>query len=321
MIQSQIQTSDYWGRDFALSDADVEQIYNHFLEVERPQTAAEIAQVIIASRVAEAQAAIERQLAGRTIYQPRKNYAVGDDLVFPKFKFAHSKVTAVRQGYNPQDGKFNVISVKFNNKAREFAAGLAGDHMLNHETTNEALGLEEMNVETLYAQFGGIVEEKLAAALGKREEFVRLNREWFVKPLMAEMNVGHLHLAEAVLEVSEGGPLKTAEILQHLDMDDSLDPSVLDFSLNYGLLNDGRFDEVAPAGKVAWFLKRLEPKAVQGVPDRLSFSSIPYDRALLSPQLLQLERELDDEWSDLPVAETAGPIQFTLLYSHRVSGT
>ncbi|MFQ5434103.1 MAG: hypothetical protein ACE5FD_04430, partial [Anaerolineae bacterium] len=90
---------------------------------------------------------------------------------------------------------------------------------------------------------------------------------------------------------------------------------------NYGLLNDGRFDEVAPAGKVAWFLKRLEPKAVQGVPDRLSFSSIPYDRALLSPQLLQLERELDDEWSDLPVAETAGPIQFTLLYSHRVSGT
>ena len=52
MIQPQTQTETYWGADFALTDTDIEQIYNHFLEVERPQTADDITRMIMAYRVA-----------------------------------------------------------------------------------------------------------------------------------------------------------------------------------------------------------------------------------------------------------------------------
>ena len=124
--------------------------------------------------------------------------------------------------------------------------------------------------------------------------------------------------------MSEGGPLTVAEILPHLDMDPSLDKSVLAFSLNYGMMHDDRFDEVAPRGKIAWFLRRLEPDEVQKVPERLQYTAIPYDKALLSHQLLLLERELDDEWSDLPASKVESEPQtavLTILYPHRLSGT
>ena len=51
MIQPQTQTAQYWGPDFALDDSDIEQISNHLLEIERPQTVAQIAQIIIQHRV------------------------------------------------------------------------------------------------------------------------------------------------------------------------------------------------------------------------------------------------------------------------------
>jgi hypothetical protein len=70
--------------------------------------------------------------------------------------------------------------------------------------------------------------------------------------------------------MSEGGPLAVEEILPHLDMDASILPAVQEFSLNYHMLNDDRFDEVAPVGKVAWFLRRLEPESVQTPPQRLT---------------------------------------------------
>ena len=54
---------------------------------------------------------------------------------------------------------------------------------------------------------------------------------------------------------------------------------------------------------------------------RDSYKPIPYDRALLTPQQLLLEQELDDEWSDLPPAPSAGTAVLTLAYPHRWAGT
>jgi hypothetical protein len=322
VIQAQIQTNAYWGPEFKLTESDIEQIYNHLLEVERPQTIQEIARVIIAHRVQQSTQQIKKQLAGRAIYQPQNSYTIDQELVFPQVKFAHGTVTAVREGYNPEYGKFDVIRVNMNSKSCEFAAGLTAEHPLNFDDEEEAIAsLIDVDLEALVKQQMGAVIDNLQPELEKRPEFVRLGQEWFVKALMAEVNIGHLHLAEAVLEINEGGPLSPDEILPHLDMDEGIDKSVQRFSLNYALQQDKRFDEIAPKGEVAWFLHRLEPEGVRQTPDRLVYESIPYDRPLLNPQLLALERELDDEWSDIKPLAQAEAVQLTLIYPHRWAGT
>ncbi|MCI0647698.1 MAG: hypothetical protein L0332_07600 [Chloroflexi bacterium] len=321
MNQPQTQTREYWGPDFSISDSDIEQIYNGFLEAEKPQTIEQISRLVVAHRVAEERNRIKQRLTGRQVYRPKNSYQVGDELVFPALKFANGRVTAARPGYDPQRGHFTVLAVEINGKAREFAAELPGEHVLNEENGAVLDPLADVDLEELYKVYGPLVAKKLAAALAKRDEFIRLGNLWFIKPLMAEVNVGHLHLAEAVLEMNEGGPLPTLEIMPHLDMDESLDSEVRRFSLDYALLQDDRFDEVAPPGRVAWFLRRLEPEGVVKVPERLQYTPIPYDRALLNPQLLLLERELDDEWSELEPAETPLPTILSLIYPHRWAGT
>lgn len=321
MNQPQTQTPEYWGNDFSITDSDIEEIYNGILEAERPQTAGQIARVIIGYRVAEEKARIKQVLSGRTVYQPQNSYQVGDELVFPALKFAQATVTNIREGYDPQVGKFNVIGVQLNNKTREFAADFPGDHILNMTDPDAFDPFDDVDLEALYQRFEAQVSSKVTEALTKRPEFVRLGSQWFVKELMAEVNIGHLHLAEAVLEMNEGGPLATDNILVHLDMDESLDSSVQRFSLDYALLNDGRFDEVGPPGEVSWFLQRLEPEAVKNRPELLVYTPIEYDQSLLSPQLLLLERELDDEWSDLEPTTIVRPTILSLTYPHRWAGT
>lgn len=320
MIQPLTQNPDYWGSEFSITNSDIEQIYNHFLEVEKPQTIEQISYHIFTHRLAEEKTRIERLLANRLVYQPLKTYAVGDELVFPSMKFANGQVTAVRDGFNPSYGKFQVIQVNIKNKTREFAADLNIDHPLNQITVDLTAIFENIDIDDLADLYGHRVETELEDALSERKEFVRLGRYWFVTALMAEVNIGHLHLSQAILEMHDGGPLLVSEILPHLDMDPGVDISVQAFSLNHALLRDDRFDEVAPKGKIAWFLHAFEPESVKKTPERLEYKPVSYDRALLTPQLRLLERELDDEWSDLPATASAQTVVFTLMYPHRYVG-
>lgn len=321
MIQPRTQSPDYWGGDFTLTESDIEQLYNHFLEVERPQTTFQLARIIISNRVAAEKSNLERLLSGRKVYRPQESYTVGDALVFPTMRFAPGTVTAVRPGYNPEYGKFNVITVDINGKSREFAAELTISHPLNTNDDHLSAATTSVELNNLYELYAPIVSQSIQKALENHTGFVRLAQEWFVKELMLDINIGHLHLSEAVLEMGGGGPLPTEEIAPHLDLDPSVPKEVQIFSLNYGLLHDNRFDEVAPRGKVAWFLRRLEPEGVRETPERIKYNLIRYDRALLSPQLLLLERELDDEWSDIAPATSAQNVVFLLLYPHRAAGT
>lgn len=321
MYQTQLQTADYWGSEFELTDADIEQIYNHLLEQERPQTIEQIAEVITVHRSREQVNQLRRAMSGSKVYQPQESYEVGEELVFPALKFARGKVTAVRPGYNPQFGNFKVIAVDLKGKPREFATDFSAAHVLNTENGEALLEQVAADLEGSRHQYLATIAEKISTELEKRDDFVRLGSQWFVKSLMVEINIGHLHLAEAVLEVAEGGPTPPEEILPVLDLDPGIDPSVQLFSLNYALLQDGRFDEVAPRGKVAWFLKRLEPEGVRETPARLQYTPVAYDRALLNPQLVLLEQELDDEWSDLSSPSTPQATIFSLTFSHRWAGT
>lgn len=321
MIQSQTQTQSYWVSEFNLTESDVDHLNNHFLETERPQTAEQLALVIMERRVAQEKNEIKERLAGRVVYQPREEYETGDELVFPALNFAYGEVVEIRQGSNPEAGQFDVISVEIDGEEREFAAGLQNDHVLNQENGSIFEALEMSSAENLHQLHGPAVAQTIEESLAEREEFVRLGGKWFVKALLTEINVGHLNLAEAILEVNSGGPLPPEEFLADLELGDDAPQETQAFSLNYALLQDDRFDEVAPKGSVGWYLRRMEPQEVQEVPERLLYEPIPYDEAALTEELQLLIRELDDEWSDLKPRTRSQAVMLTLTYAHRWAGT
>ncbi len=321
MIKAQTQTPEYWEKKFTLTDSDIEQLYNHFLEAEKPQKIEQLAAVLIKHRVAEEMRQLERTVKGRKMYKPLESYEVGDELVFPALEFAQGTVTNLRDGFNPQEGSFQVVAVEINGKEREFAADYANPHPLNSDEGRNLVELLDLDTDQLYEMYGDAVSVRLSKALTEQADFIRLGLLWFVESLMAEVNVGHLHLSEAVLEIGEGGPMTAEEILPNLDLDPSSDSSVQSFSLNYALRNDERFDDVGGKDEIAWFLRRLEPKEVQETPGRLVYQPIEYDQTVLTRDLRDLERELDDEWSEIEPSEDAQPAVLTLTFPHRWAGT
>src|SRR5207244_10742672 len=135
-------------------------------------------------------------------------------------------------------------------------------------------------------------------------------------------NVGHLHLAEAILDMSEGGPLPTTAILKDVDLVKSGSESLAEFSLNVAMSGDERFDDVGITPKVQWFLRHLEPEPVIKTPARLLYQPLDYDPSVLSGELATLEKELDDELSNFePPAQQAKEALVTLIYPHRRVGT
>lgn len=76
MTQTQIQSTEYWESGFSLSDTDFEQIYNHFLETEQPQTVAELAGLVIRARVREQAAEVRRLMSGTTVYRAQRSVRV-----------------------------------------------------------------------------------------------------------------------------------------------------------------------------------------------------------------------------------------------------
>jgi hypothetical protein len=312
---------EYWEKGFHLTDSDIEQLFNHFLETEKPQTIEQMTAVLINHRVDEEVRGLERTTSGRQMYQPQNTYEVGDELVFPALDFAQGTVTSVRTGFNPQEGSFQVIAVEIGNKKREFVSAYTKPHVLSSDNGQDLAELLDIDRDLLYETYCKTVAGKLVQELTAHNEFIKVGSFWFVKPLMAEINVGHLHLSEAVLEISEGGPMLVGEILPNLDIDPSIDPSVQTFSLNYALQNDDRFDDVGGKDRVAWFLRRLEPKGVKETPARLVYKPIDYNRSSMTPQLRSLELELDDEWSELEALDKSQPAILALTYPHRWAGT
>jgi hypothetical protein len=307
----------YWSL-FDVDDRDLDFIYGLLLEREVPLTTAEMASALVDRRLQwleEEAAAAEPARA--TIYLPAETYEPGARLTFPALSGRTGEVVAVRAGENPERGPFSVMRVSFGDgDEREFAMGLE-DHVLNHplETSDDGQRLTE--AEVVMERFGSAIESRIDERLRRAEDIVWIAGRWFPTALLADINVGHLNLAEAVLDVAGGGPLPTDALLEHLEMPDDVDPLLRSFSLDYALQEDSRFDEVGPAGKVLWFLKRLEPPEVLFLPPRLAYDPIPYDRNVLTENLLELERSLDDELSPLPrEAQAAEEIELAVIFPH-----
>jgi hypothetical protein len=160
------------------------------------------------------------------------------------------------------------------------------------------------------------------AALQADENLVSIAGRWFPRALLVDINAGHLNLTEAILEMAAGEPTATAGLMEQLELPAGVNPNLIEFSLNYALQEDPRFDEVGPAGQVLWCLRRAEPEDVQHVPPSLQYRPIEYDSSLLTRQMLALDAELDDELSQVEHSSLkAEEATICLTYPHWRAGT
>ena len=321
MVSDPLISTDYW-TDLQITPQDVEYLHNHLFELETPLTARELVSVLIDERIRVERLAIqERRLSGGRTYLPRDSYQVGDELIFPAFNWKHGKVTGVRSGTNPEIGSFDVLTVDMGNGAERLFAANLPNHVLNEQpAVVEEPGFD---AEAILREQGRELERKIEAAFQADDDLVRIAGRWFPRALLVDVNVGHLNLAEAVLDMAGGEPLPTSALLKDIALPEGLNPKLAEFSLNLALQEDERFDEVGPAGEVLWSLRRLEPAEVREVPLHLRYSPIEYDRAALTSQMLDLEAQLDDELSDFAIGPNKDVREVTvaLIYPHLRSGT
>ena len=314
--------ADYW-QTLQISKKDIEFLHNHLFESETPMTARELVGVLVEERLGfeRAAQAKKRQSDGK-IYLPKEQYKDGDHLVFPALAWAKGAVTAVRPGVNPQYGEFDVLTVELEDGQDRMFVGRFADHVLNEgpATITEEDALDPKSIQSA---FGAELEGKLESAFADDDGLVRIAGRWFPRALLVDVNQGHLNLAEAVLDMAGGEPLPTSDLLNDVELPEGVNPKLAEFSLNLALQEDGRFDEVGPAGEVLWCLQRLEPENVREVPLFLRYRSIEHDRSLLTDDMLALEAQLDDEFDEAGIGseKDADEVTISLIFPHWRSGT
>ncbi|HWQ03867.1 MAG TPA: hypothetical protein VN452_00780 [Longilinea sp.] len=312
---------DYW-QSVKIENDDLEFLYNNLLELETPQTPQELVRALIAERIRAEKAGIEkRQAAGGDTYFPKDHFEVGKSLSFPALNWANGTVTAIREGNNPEFPQFDVITVKMKTgEQRLFAAGIE-DHILNQPIaiqTNDP----SLDANLVYKTYGKQLAVQLTELLESNDDLVRIAGRWFPRSLLVDVNIGHLNLAEAVLEVANGGPLSAKAILDQVELPTDVNSKLTEFSFNLALQEDGRFDEVGPAGEVLWFLRRLEPAEVQNPPIYLRYNPVEFNLESIREPLSQLEKQVFDEFSAIEnPGDESDEISINLIYPHLRVGT
>lgn len=321
MASDTFTSSEYW-HDLQINRQDVEYLHTYLFEQETPLTTRELVAVFVNERIrVERLAEQKRRQAGGKTYFPKETYQAGDDIVLPALNWKHGKVAATRAGQNPEIGAFDVLTVQFDDGSERLFASNLALHALNEKPVS----VEEASVETdvILNEHGAALEKKIEAMFRSDDELVRIAGRWFPRALLIDVNVGHLNLAEAVLDMSGGEPLPASALLKDVALPEGVNPKLAEFSLNYALQDDKRFDEVGPAGQVLWCLLRLEPDAVRDVSPYLRYNDIEHDRSLLSPQMIALEKQIDDELSifDESITSDAKEVTVSLIYPHLRAGT
>ena len=322
--------AQHWAHRFSIGAEDIESITNLLLEKETPLSSEELATEIVKQRENEERRRLAQQFEGTKVYRPADRYNVGDRLTFAGLNYATARVVRLRDGRVADLSPIKVAEVEFDDdrlqpkkRLREFVTGYDCDHPLNAASLN--LHPSEFQAAYSYADVLNHPEinivDQVNEALERNPDLVRLAGTWFVRELLIEVDIGHLHLAEAVLDMHDGGPLATERILSEMGGLGAAPLPLQAFSLNYCMNQDERFEEVGPAGKVLWHLTRLLPRLVREVPDILRCRPPDFDRRLLSREMMQLEYDLDDEHSPVSSPKPDEEVSLTLIYPHRRVGT
>lgn len=302
---------------FQVRPEDLEFLSSHLLEVETPLSPEELAVQLVAERLRRETEVEATRQAAQKVYLPKERYTEGDLLVFPALDWAGGSVKGVRPAKTFNGSAFDVVQVQLDEgMMREFAANLA-DHALNQVASVEE-ETPEQSVTLIAQQHAKQIAPRIAEALHESPDFVYIAGRWFPKSLIVDVSEGQRNVAEALLDMVGGGPLPTTKLLGEVELPSGVNPKLAEFSLDLALQEDQRFDEVGPAGKVAWFLRRLEPEAVRETPLFLRYQPIEHERNLLSDDMLELEQRLDDELSppELQKDEDSKEIQIPLIFPH-----
>jgi hypothetical protein len=314
-----------WLENWTISDDDIEYLNGILLEKEVPLSIDELALALIERRIKKQEAALRAVVKDVRIYAPAHSYEIGQRLMFTALDNRIGTVVGVRAGDNPAYGDFSVLKVQFEDGGapREFAAQLRLDHPLNH--VDSAVPIAQLpSAAQIFEAKKTQICERLAEKLAQSNDFVSVAGRWFPRSLMLEVNEGHLNLAEAVLDIGGGEPMPTSAILEQIGGLGKADPALQAFCLDDALNRDPRFDEVGPVDTILWYLRRLEPPEVQSTPPMLDYQPVTFDRTLLSPELMALEAEIADEWSDIDHTDdpdSTDEASILLIYPHRRVGT
>lgn len=312
---------DYW-ETLRIQDDDLDFLYNHLLETETPLNTQELASVLVQERINKEKSALQnmRSMQG-AIYLPKNSYEVGQKISFPSNNWQIGVVKSIRSGANPELPSFKVVEVQFDGEGnKEFACELE-DHTLNNPVE---IKLDDPLLNTAYVMkaFGDLISQQLDAKLEKNSDLVRIAGRWFPRALLVDVSEGHLNLAEAVLDMAGGGPLTTLALLDQIELPTDVNAKLTEFSMNLALQEDGRFDEVGPAGEVYWFLRRLEPEAVQNIPPYLRYSATNYNQEEALPMLSLFEGQVADELEQTnPAVQLLDQITLCLIFPHWRAGT
>ena len=312
--------ADYW-KTLEITQQDIDTLHTHLFEIETPLTAHDLTPILIGSRIRlEMDAERKKREAGGKVYLPSVHYVVGDDVVFPVIGWSKGKVTATRPGRNPEAGEFEVVTVEMQDGVQRLFAAALANHILNNasQATSETL---DLNTDEVLRENGEELEKKIETAFSNHDELVKIAGRWFPRELLIDINEGHLNLAEAVLDVGE--PQPAAALLKDIGLPPGANPKLAEFSLNYALQSDQRFDEVGPAGEVLWCLHRSEPDGVRQLPSFLYYEKVEYDRSALDEPMLKLEAQLDDELSEqnIMIHKDIREVTISLIYPHLRAGT
>lgn len=307
-----------------IDDNDLDLIYNRLLEKETPMTPLQLAETLIENRIKlHKKSGKEEAKKNDHYYRPGRTYSVGDEIEFPLKDSAKGIVESVREGNNPSLGSFSVVTVLFEDGSKkDFAADLSSHKLNNFDYNNPDHNL--LDPKYVYRKFGRQIGKKIAQLLSQNEDLVRIGSFWFPQALLSEVNPGYLNLAEAVLEMEEGRPLHTEEILEQLEYPMDSNPELTIFSFNYAMQNDSRFGEVGPANVVLWTLKEMQPEDVRKIPMTLKFNKelfsyavdVNQDDLIFDPIL----DELDEKQLEEPL-ESVDSFDVCLSYPHWKAGT
>ena len=315
---------DYW-QNIEVHEQDLEFLYNHLLEVEKPLTPQELLHALVSERIRQEKENLEKQQqSAGAIYYPKERYQVGQTIQIPAMDWQSGKVTTVRPGHNPELPEFEVIEVALENgENRTLAAGLP-EHKLNEPIRINADD-PLLNPDSVIETFGEHLNESLMEFVETSPDLVRIAGRYFPRALLVDINAGHLNLAEAVLDMMGGGPMPTGGLMEQIDLAEEGEGSNLtEFSLNLAMQEDKRFDEVGPAGEVLWFLHRLEPEPVREVPQFLRFSGANEADEDVQDLLAEFEPQIIDELepalNPVPI-KPVDEVILGLLYPHWRAGT
>jgi hypothetical protein len=310
---------NFWN-NYQVSEKDLDSLYNYLLETQTPLNNSEITRYLITKEVEIQKEKITKEhLSAGQIYLPKETYKKAQSLVFPVRNWQSGKVVEVRKGNNPDYPDLEVITVEFSPEEKmEFASNLV-DHVLNNPA--EVAVDENLDPDYVIEHYQGVISDKLSKMLNKNEDLVCIAGSYFPRALLVDVSVGHLNLCEAVLEMADGGPLSTRELIAQIELPTDVNLNLTEFSLNLALQEDTRFDEVGPAGKTLWFLNRLEPQEVQSTPATLRYSN---DLIVLPADLEKYKTlgvELCDELETDCECDDVDDLTIILTYPHWRAGT